>query len=160
MIRDYTDADRAYLQHACAEIHRTHIAVDPWRRGYIDDTYAENSANGTLKEVAQGHGKIFVAEVGGKCVGMVAGIIKDKDLSEIYIKSWREGEVLKLFVDKPHRGGSIARDLMDAMEDFFKSKDCVSYTLELFGYNDAAEKFYSKCGLEPRLKTLAKRLKP
>ena len=160
-IREYGDRDYDYLQKAMVALQEYIIALDPWRRGYIDDTFAERYTNDVLKKVKDGNGKIYIADCDGKGVGIIAGVIvepSEKPAPDEYFHRWREGKIIELYVDEGHRGSGAAYDLMKAVEDFFKSQDCVSCSIEVFGYNEPAKKFYSKCGFETRMLTVAKKL--
>lgn len=55
-----------------------------------------------------------------------------------------------LCVDKEHKGEHIGTCLYNYVLDFAKKSGCYNVTLNVWACNDAAIKFYEKCGLKPQ----------
>lgn len=55
-----------------------------------------------------------------------------------------------LCVDETLRGQHIGRQLYDAVITFAKENGCYNVTLNVWSLNEAAMKFYEKCGLKPQ----------
>ena len=76
---------------------------------------------------------IFLRDDAGAVVGGLLGHIK-----------WRWLYVSKLWIADSHRGKGHGFDLMNAAEDFARSKQCVGSYLDTFEYQ--ARPFYEKLG--------------
>ncbi|MBE5882638.1 MAG: GNAT family N-acetyltransferase [Lachnospiraceae bacterium] len=55
-----------------------------------------------------------------------------------------------LCVDENKRGKHIGQQLYEYVLDFAKEQQCYNVTLNVWSCNDAAMKFYEKCGLVPQ----------
>jgi Acetyltransferases len=55
-----------------------------------------------------------------------------------------------LCVDEAARGQHIGRQLYEAVLSFAKESGCYNVTLNVWSCNEAAMKFYEKCGLKPQ----------
>ncbi|MEP6508436.1 MAG: GNAT family N-acetyltransferase [Gemmatimonadales bacterium] len=78
---------------------------------------------------------IFLRDDAGAVVGGLQGHIK-----------WRWLYVSKLWIADSHRGKGHGFDLMNAAEDFGRSKNCIGSYLDTFEYQ--ARPFYEKIGYE------------
>ena len=76
---------------------------------------------------------IFLRDDDGAVVGGLLGHIK-----------WRWLYVSKLWIDDSHRGKGYGYELMNAAEEFARSKDCLGSYLDTFKYQ--ARPFYEKIG--------------
>lgn len=88
---------------------------------------------------------VFIAVEDGKIVGMVLG----KIFRSMYIQGHeRTGYISNLYVNKDFRRKEIAKKLTQALIDWFKSKDTVALTLEVYEENKLAKDFYHKLGFK------------
>lgn len=55
-----------------------------------------------------------------------------------------------LCVDETLRGQHIGRQLYEAVLDYARANGCYNVTLNVWACNEAAVKFYEKCGLKPQ----------
>lgn len=146
MIREYNDNDYEFLQIALVKLQEYLREIDPTKRIYVGDDYPKEYTNSTLKETAENDGKIFIAEINGKQVGMISCIIEEpKGLDLIELHPFKDGRVTELFLDNNYRGKNIAQELLKACEEYFISKDCEISRIDVFGYNNIAKRFYEKC---------------
>ena len=64
-----------------------------------------------------------------------------------------------LIVTQKIRSKGVGQQLMDKMEEYFKSQGCEYSYVDVFAYNDPAIKFYYKKGYHPRMLTTIKKIK-
>ena len=112
-----------------------------------------------LQQIAHGNGVILVAEQDGNILGGIAGVVEETSPEDkLEIRSETSGRIVELIVSPEHRGKNVGKELMEAMEAFFKEKNCVHVRVECFAPNTGAHAFYEKCGYGDRtiemLKTL------
>ena len=55
-----------------------------------------------------------------------------------------------LCVDERHRGCGVGRLLYEYVLDYARSAGCYNVTLNVWSCNEAAMRFYEKCGLRPQ----------
>jgi ribosomal protein S18 acetylase RimI-like enzyme len=88
---------------------------------------------------------VFIAIENEKVVGMVLG----KIFRSMYIQGHeRTGYISNLYVKKEFRKKRIGKKLTDALIKWFKSKDAVALTLEVYESNKLAKNFYHKLGFK------------
>jgi ribosomal protein S18 acetylase RimI-like enzyme len=88
---------------------------------------------------------VFIAVEDGNVVGMVLG----KIFRSMYIQGHeRTGYISNLYVKKEFRKKGVGKKLTDALIDWFKSKDTVALTLEVYESNKLAKNFYHKLGFK------------
>lgn len=68
--------------------------------------------------------KVFVAEIDGKIVGLVA-----VSFIQLFVKSGKKCTVQALVVDENFRGRKIGHKLMEEIEDFAKNVGCIAIDL-------------------------------
>lgn len=88
---------------------------------------------------------VFIAVEDGKIVGMVLG----KIFRSMYIQGHeRLGYISNLYVKKGFRKKGLGKKLTQAVIDWFKSKEAVALTLEVYEKNKAALNLYHKLGFK------------
>lgn len=55
-----------------------------------------------------------------------------------------------LCVDEGARGMHIGKALFEYVKDFAEKEKCYNITLNVWGCNESAKRFYEKCGLKPQ----------
>lgn len=86
---------------------------------------------------------VFVAEVTtGKLAGFISGEIDEDPSCKIH----RWGEVLAIYVDKPHRKEGVAKDFFTALEKWFKEQGCQAVRVETWLNNKRAINAYKAMG--------------
>lgn len=112
-----------------------------------------------LKEVYENEGICFLAIDSSKVVGLIMGCVFPYDEYDyLDYKCPRRGEITELIVSKNGRSKGVGKELMDKMEEYFKSIGCEYVIVDVFAYNHNAESFYNKKGYHARMKTLIKNL--
>lgn len=93
---------------------------------------------------------IFVAEDG---VGGVAGyafcVFQNHEESNV-LTDIKTIYIDDLCVDESSRGRHIGKCLYEYVLDFAKQNGCYNVTLNVWSCNEAAMRFYEKCGLKPQ----------
>ncbi len=118
------------------------------------DLFKGNSRKYTdeeIKEIILDEGKpIFVAaDEEGYLMGYAFCVFQQHigsniltDVKTLYIDD--------LCVDENIRGRHVGKHLYDAVIELAKEKGCYNVTLNVWSCNEAAMKFYEKCGLKPQ----------
>jgi ribosomal protein S18 acetylase RimI-like enzyme len=104
-----------------------------------------------IKEIILDEGKpIFVAaDEEGYLMGYAFCVFQQHignniltDVKTLYIDD--------LCVDENIRGRHVGKHLYDEVIEFAKEKECYNVTLNVWSCNEAAMKFYERCGLKPQ----------
>jgi ribosomal protein S18 acetylase RimI-like enzyme len=154
-IRKYADNDyNAFLQ-IIEEFQRYITKTDT--RGICCDFKSEEDvkkyADQSLKDVAEREGSIYFAEVSGKIVGFVLGIVERNEKDTLYILTHKPGShgwIGEVFVLPEFRKQGIARKLIDRITSDFKAKGCVNARLYVMADNKLAISAYENLGFETR----------
>ena len=109
-----------------------------------------------LEEILQDDEKpVLVYEEDGEVLGYCFGMIQTEssnnlqELKTLYIDD--------LCVEEGQRKKGIGTKLLKAMEELAKSENCYHITLNVWAFNDTAERFYRDQGLKP-LKTYLEKI--
>lgn len=95
---------------------------------------------------------IFVADDGGRLVGLVVGNIKEKK-NRVNNK---EGFVEKWYVDSAYQGKHVGTKLFARLEGYFKESGCTHLALDTHIKNEEAIRIYDHMGFTKRLVTFYK----
>ena len=151
IIREYRESDQKALIRLIEGLQDHQHALDRW--GKIRKPtkgFGARYVTGLLEKTSKEEGVIFLAEIGGRVVGCVAGVIErvanDQPTSDC--KPCVHGRILELFVEEGHRRKDVGSLLMKRIEKYFQSTDCDSLRVEAFGPNTASQNFYRRCGYE------------
>ena len=110
----------------------------------------------TLKE---NNRKCFLAVENDKAIGLIMGIVISHDENDyLDYKCPKQGEITELIISKNIRSRGIGQQLMQKMEDYFKSINCEYILIDVFAYNESAINFYNKQGYHPRMLVDIKKL--
>ncbi len=120
--------------------------IDREKYNILTDEYREKYFEKTMNEVKKCDGKIFLAVESEKVIGMIAGIINNEDESTYDFKVPKRGRVTELVVSKKCRSNGIGKQLLNKMESYFKEVGCKGILIDVFAYNENAQKFYEKNG--------------
>ena len=143
-IRTAIPADADKIMQLLVQVNNVHSAVRP-------DLFIKDKTKYTVPRlidiINNDKTPVFVAddngEVKGYCFGILQSHENDNNISDIttfYIDD--------LCVDENCRGEHIGRDLYEYAVSFAKNSGCYNLTLNVWDGNDAAIKFYEKCGLK------------
>ena len=155
----YSPAHKAALISLIEELQDYLVDLDPLKRLRRLPEYGEIYVNNLLKNIKKNHGIILVAEIENTAVGLIAGIFDhwdtDKELGNIPSKPAR---ILELIVSEKFRGQNLGSQLMDKIEEHFKSQGSDIMWVEVFEPNEKTHGFYKKLGYHDRGIDMAKKL--
>ena len=128
------------------------MSIDEDNLDNLHPEYREKMAVLDLEEIKNNNGKCYLAIEEEKVIGLIMGyvIIYDK-YDYLDYKCPKSGEVSELIVSKRARNSGIGKNLMNKMEQYFKSINCEYIFIDVFGYNKNAIEFYKKQGYHTRM---------
>ncbi len=135
------------------------ISIDYDHLDQLHPDYRDKMAELDLKKVKDNNGKCYLAVENDKAIGVIMGILGTYDEYDyLDYKCPKRGIITELVVSKNVRSSGIGQQLIDKMEEYFKSIGCEYVFVEVFGYNDLALKFYFKKGYHARMLHAMKKL--
>ena len=135
------------------------ISIDYDHLDQIHPDYRDKMTELDLKKVEDNNGKCYIAFENDKAIGVIMGILGTYDEYDyLDYKCPKRGIITELVVSKNVRSSGIGQQLIDKMEEYFKSIGCEYVFVEVFGYNDLALKFYFKKGYHARMLHVLKKL--
>ena len=158
-IAEYEEKYLEDVKDLLVELEEYIITIDEDNLDQLDKDYRDKMAVIDLKEVYENEGICFLAIDSSKVVGLIMGCVVPYDEYDyLDYKCPRRGEITELIVSKNGRSKGVGKELMDKMEEYFKSIGCEYVIVDVFAYNHNAESFYNKKGYHARMKTLIKNL--
>lgn len=128
------------------------LTIDKDNLDQLHPKYRDKMAVLDLKEIKENNGKCFLAVENDKAVGVIMGIVTTYDEYDcLDYKCPKQGEITELIISKNVRSNGIGQQLMQKMEDYFKSINCEYVVIDVFAYNDLAISFYRKQGYHTRM---------
>lgn len=135
------------------------VSIDKDNLDRVHPEYRKKMAIIDLEEVSQNNGKCYLAVEDGKAIGLIMGCIFPYDKYDyLDYKCPKRGEITELIVTNKIRSKGIGQELMNKMEEYFKSVGCEYVIVDVFAYNEKAINFYNKKGYHPRMYTDIKKL--
>lgn len=143
------DYDKKYdeeVKDLLVELQEYIAEIDREKYNILTDEYREKYFKKTIEEVNKYEGKIFLALENEQVIGLIVGLINNEDEMTYDFKAPKRGRVTELVVAKDNRANGVGRQLLDKMEEYFKSVGCKGILIDVFSYNENAQKFYYKNG--------------
>ena len=125
--------------------------IDKENFNIVGDGYRQKYFEKTIEEVKKCNGKILLYKDNEKIVGLIVGLINNDEIDQYDFKAPKRGRIAELIVDKEYRGRKIGKQLLNEMKTYLKSIGCEKILIEVFGYNEAAIKFYKENGFHVRM---------
>ncbi len=154
--------DEKYLEDVkdlLAELEEYILSIDEDDLDQLHPDYRDKMALLDLQEVNENNGKCYLAIENDKAVGLIMGIIKKFDENDyLDYKCPKEGEITELIVTNKIRSNGIGQELMNKMEEYFKSVGCEYILVDVFAYNKKGISFYDKQGYHLRMYTEIKKI--
>jgi len=113
---------------------------------YIAEIDREKYFEKTMNEVNKHEGKIFLAKESESIVGLIIGVINNEEEKMYDFSAPKRGRVIELVVSKKYRSNGIGEELLNKIETYFKEVGCKGILIDVFAYNENAQKFYYKNG--------------
>ena len=158
-IIDYEDKYSNDVKRLLEELQEYIVSIDPYHFNILKDNYKEKIYIKDMDEVKNNEGKIYLAKENNKIIGLIIGVVR-KPIEEFdYERLNNMGEVIELIITKNIRNKGIGYKLLNKMEEYFKSQNCSTINIDVFGYNDVGKNFYFKNGYHTRMMTVSKNIK-
>ena len=127
------------------------LTIDKDELDQLHPEYRDKMAILDLDEVREYNGKCYLAIEDNKAVGLIMGTIPPYDDNDyLDYKCPKSGEITELVVSSKIRSNGVGQQLMNKMEEYFKSVGCEYIIIDVFAYNESAINFYEKQGYHTR----------
>ena len=151
-IIEYEDKYLDDVRDLLVELEEHIISIDQDKLDQLHPEYREKMAILDLEEIKNNNGKCYLAIENNKAIGLIMGIITSYDKYDyLDYKCPKKGDITELIVTSKLRSSGVGQLLINKMEEYFKSVGCEYVSVDVFGYNDLAIKFYYKQGYHPRM---------
>ena len=152
---DIIEYNNKYLEDVkdlLVELEEYILSIDEDNLDNLHPEYREKMAILDLEEIKNNNGKCYLAIEEEKVIGLIMGyVITYDEYDYLDYKCPKSGEVSELIVSKRARNSGIGKNLMNKMEQYFKSINCEYIFIDVFGYNKNAIEFYKKQGYHTRM---------
>jgi len=159
LVRESREDDKKEITRFIYDLGEYIMGIDPLGRVHEMPNQGVPYTEEMINKVSNNEGEIYVAEIEGRTVGFVAGIIEEYDSNDISgYGPFKEGRVIELYVDEESRGKKAGQVLITKMEDYFREKQCDLIRIGVFKTNENAQKFYSKLNYSERNIEIVKKI--
>ena len=149
---EYEDKYLEDVKNLLTELEEYIVSIDKDKLDQVHPEYHEKMALVDLDEVNKNNGKCYLAIANDKAIGLIMGTIPPYDEYDyLDYKCPKRGEITELIVSKSIRSNGVGKQLMEKMEDYFKSIGCEYVMIDVFAYNDLAINFYNRQGYHSRM---------
>lgn len=145
-IINYSDKYNESIKDLLTELQEYIADMDKEKYNILTDEYREKYFEKTVNEVNKCDGKIFLAVESENVIGLIVGVINNEDESTYDFKAPKRGRVTELVVSKKCRSRGVGKQLLNVIENYFKEEGCKGVLIDVFAYNENAQKFYYKNG--------------
>lgn len=145
-IINYSNKYNEQIKDLLVELQEYIAEIDKEKYNILTNEYREKYFEKTMNEVNKYEGKIFLAIENEKVIGLAIGLINNEEENTYDFKAPKRGRVTELVVSKECRSNGIGKQLLDKMEKYFKEAGCKGVLIDVFAYNENAQKFYYKNG--------------
>ena len=158
-IIEYNDKYLEDVKDLLVELEEYILSIDKDNLDQLHKDYKEKMAILDLEEVNENNGKCFLAIENDKAIGLIMGYIRTYDEYDyLDYKCPKSGEISELIVTNKIRSKGIGQQLMNRMEQYFKSEGCEYIFVDVFAYNEIAKNFYSKNDYHSRMEIRIKKI--
>ena len=158
-IIEYSDKYLEDVKDLLVELEEYIVSID---KDYLDQVHPDYREKMTIKdldEVNNNNGKCYLAIENDKAIGMIMGCIFPYDeFDYLDYKCPKRGEITELIVTSKVRSNGIGQELINKMEEYFKSVGCEYVIVDVFAYNETGKKFYNKKDYHTRMETMIKKI--
>ena len=150
-IIEYEDKYLEDVKDLLVELEEYILTIDKDNLDQLHPEYRDKMALLDLQEVKENNGKCFIAVEDDRAVAVIMGIVRKYDKYDyLDYKCPKQGEITELIVSKNVRSKGIGQQLINRMEEYFRSIDCEYVVIDVFAYNEIAIDFYNKEGYHTR----------
>ena len=152
--------DEKYLEDVrdlLVELEEYIVSIDKDHLDQVHPEYREKMALVDLDDVKKNNGICYLAVEDDKVLGLIMGTIPPYDEYDyLDYKCPKRGVVTELVVTSKVRSKGVGKQLMEAMEKYFKDNDCEYVLIDVFAYNENAIGFYSNRDYHNRMHVMIK----
>ncbi len=157
-IIDYSSKYDDDIKDLLVELQEHIVKIDRECYNILTPEYREKYFEKTMDEVNKYEGKIFLAKDDDTIIGLIIGLINNEDDATYDFHAPKRGRVTELIVSSKSRSNGVGKELLDKMEDHFKSVGCKGVLIDVFAYNEGAPRFYYRNGYFNRNLEVMKKL--
>ena len=144
-IIEYDSKYDEQIKDLLVELQNYLIDIDDWHTQVMLPEYRESYFKRDMEKIIKQDGKIYLAVENNIVIGLVIGIVEEKDeIDKLTNDCAKTGSVLELIVKNNIRGKGIGKALLEIIEKYFKSINCIRINIEVFGPNKIGLNFYEK----------------
>ena len=135
------------------------VSIDKDHLDQVHPEYREKMAVLYLEDVNKNNGKCYLAVENNKAVGLIMGCIFPYDEYDyLDYKCPKRGKITELIVTNKIRSKGIGQELINKMEEYFKSVGCEYVIVDVFAYNEIGNSFYNEKNYHTRMETMIKKI--
>lgn len=158
-IIEYNDNYLDDVRDLLVELEEYILSIDKDNLDHLHQDYREKMALIDLEKIKEYNGKCYLYIEDDKAVGLIMGTIPTYDENNhLDFKCPKRGEIIELIVTNKIRTKGIGKQLMERMEDYFKSQKCEYVMVDVFAYNENGIRFYSNKGYHSRMEIMIKKI--
>lgn len=159
MIIEYEEKFLDDVRDLLVELEEYIVSIDKDNLDTFHPEYREKMAIVDLKELEKNEGKCYIYIENGKALALIMGCVRPYDKYDyLDYKCPRAGDITELIVSQKLRSKGIGQELINKMEEYFKSINCEYVLVDVFAYNENAFNFYSKKDYHSRMHTMIKKI--
>lgn len=145
MIVEYDSKFDEQIKDLLVELQNYLIDIDDWHTQIMLPEYMEKYFKMDMEKVKNQDGKIYLEIENNTVNGLIIGVVEEKDdIDKLTNDCAKTGSVIELIVKNNIRGNGIGKNLLEKLEEYFKSINCKRINIEVFGPNKKGLNFYEK----------------
>lgn len=145
MIVEYDSKYNEQIKDLLVELQNYLIDIDDWHTQIMLPEYREKCFKMDMEKVKNQDGKIYLEIENNTVNGLIMGVVEEKDdIDKLTNDCVKTGSVIELIVKNNIRGNGIGKNLLEKLEEYFKSINCKRINIEVFGPNKKGLNFYEK----------------
>lgn len=158
-IIEYEDKFLDDVKNLLLELEEYIIKIDEDGLDQLHSEYKDKMALLDLKTIKDNNGKCYLAIQNNMVIGLIMGYVRAYDeFDYLDYKCPKSGVISEFIVSEKVRSKGIGKQLINKMEEYFKSINCEYILLECFAYNKSAINFYKNQGYHTRTLVNIKKL--
>ena len=145
MIVEYNSKYDEQIKDLLVELQNYLIDIDDWHTQIMLPEYREKYFKMDMEKVKNQDGKIYLEIENNTVNGLIIGVVEEKDdIDKLTNDCAKTGSVIELIVKNNIRGNGIGKNLLEKLEEYFKTINCKRINIEVFGPNKKGLNFYEK----------------
>lgn len=158
-IIEYEDKFLDDVKNLLVELEEYIIKIDEDGLDQLHSEYKDKMALLDLKTIKDNNGKCYLAIQNNMVIGLIMGYVRTYDeFDYLDYKCPKSGVISEFIVSEKARSKGIGKQLINKMEEYFKSINCEYILLECFAYNKSAINFYKNQEYHTRMLVNIKKL--